>query len=407
MNSPKVSVIIPTYNRKEFLLMALESVFAQTYSDYEVIVIDDGSTDGSEQIVREKFGNKVRYYWQFNQDRSAARNKGIEVAKGKFLALLDSDDLWLPEKLQRQTAAIEANPNLGAIFCQANYIDKNGNRIPQEPAGSDLNVSELSFEKMIFQNVVPGPDSTGLFRKDLIVQLGGFDPQIAFGEDWDLEMRILSRAKIDCLPMVLVSIRLHEGQQTYFLENKDRVLKRFEDKTRTLEKMKEYFPEPGQLRLIQEKSMLQKIETSLALLRINEYILAGKLLDEVNVQEVDHAKIASFCYNEILANSKIILSAAKEHKPAEEYLMYAIHLCNNSLKTDLSTSQCLLDLYEEGIWLLYEEGQNLQARTVYWKLIGENPAGLISVKYIKILIHILLGRKFVEKLLLLKRILKK
>src|SRR5437016_1937557 len=123
MNSkPLVSVVIPTYNRAQRTIASTESVFAQTYTNLEIIVIDDGSKDGSSEIIekfleerkRTQHGRQIHYFKQPNQGASAARNAGIERARGEFIAFLDSDDTWLPDKLERQLAAMEQFPGCGA-----------------------------------------------------------------------------------------------------------------------------------------------------------------------------------------------------------------------------------------------------------------------------------------------------
>ena len=113
-SKPLVSVIIPVYNREKYLAEAIESVLAQTYRPIEVIVVDDGSTDGSADIAK-RFGSPVRYYFQPNSGAGAARNRGIAVARGSFLAFLDSDDLWVEDKLTHQMAAFERHSDVDIV----------------------------------------------------------------------------------------------------------------------------------------------------------------------------------------------------------------------------------------------------------------------------------------------------
>src|SRR5271155_324881 len=117
--NPKVSVVIPTYNRAEKVRKTVESVLAQSFTDLEVIVVDDGSSDETGQTLEHAFGDRIRYYFQPNQGVSAARNKGIEEARGEWIAFLDSDDLWEKEKLECQLDALERF----APHCDACYTD--------------------------------------------------------------------------------------------------------------------------------------------------------------------------------------------------------------------------------------------------------------------------------------------
>ncbi|MGA7301658.1 MAG: glycosyltransferase family A protein, partial [Candidatus Sulfotelmatobacter sp.] len=107
MKNPKVSVVIPTYNRAGTVPRAIESVLAQTFTDLEVIVVDDGSSDDTGKVLGEMFGERIRYFAQVNQGASIARNRGIEEARGEWIAFLDSDDLWEKEKLEWQLKALE------------------------------------------------------------------------------------------------------------------------------------------------------------------------------------------------------------------------------------------------------------------------------------------------------------
>src|ERR1017187_5960230 len=105
--TPSISVVIPTYNRAHVVVQAIESALQQTLRDLEVIVVDDGSTDGTGETLDREYGNRIRYFHQQNQGQSVARNKGLWEAKGEWVAFLDSDDVWLPEKLQHQLQALE------------------------------------------------------------------------------------------------------------------------------------------------------------------------------------------------------------------------------------------------------------------------------------------------------------
>ncbi|MBA5874284.1 MAG: glycosyltransferase [Nitrospira sp. CR1.2] len=120
---PRVSVVIPTFNCERFIRRTVDSALAQTYRDFEVIVVDDGSTDGTREIM-EEFGLRVRYLVQSNQGASAARNRAIESATGEFIAYLDADDLWAPDKLARQVEYLDAHPACGMIHTEVAVVDE-------------------------------------------------------------------------------------------------------------------------------------------------------------------------------------------------------------------------------------------------------------------------------------------
>ena len=125
MAKPLVSVIIPAYNSADFIDEALKSVFDQTYKDLEIIVVDDGSTDDTRAVL-EKYGDRVNYHYQDNNGPASARNRGIKLARGKYIAFLDADDLWLPTKLEKQVALFKNRENLGFVTTGVCSFDENG-----------------------------------------------------------------------------------------------------------------------------------------------------------------------------------------------------------------------------------------------------------------------------------------
>lgn len=205
----RVSVIIPTYNRQELIQETIESVIRQTFSDWELIVVDDGSTDDTRRVLEERYGSRIRYAYQSNQGESAARNHGLSLATAEYVAFLDSDDLWHPNKLQRQLEVIEKSPQAGLISTQAYWMNFEGLRLRQLPHGHDLGHETISWEDLVLDNVVAGGGSSALARRTCLDQVGGFDPQIRFGEEWDLWIRIARHYRIRQLPEPLVFYRVH------------------------------------------------------------------------------------------------------------------------------------------------------------------------------------------------------
>jgi len=170
--SPKVSVCIPTYNRKDYLKEALESVFAQTYSDYEVVIVDDGSTDGTEQMLKQA-GYNIRYYWVNHTGQYAARNKLIELAQGEYITFVDSDDLLFPDTFERLIKAVEAHgPNVIAYGAHVG-VDEKGRYVKRKqrllPSG---NITAKLFEFIYVH-------SCGMMcAKKLFEEIGAFDTSL-------------------------------------------------------------------------------------------------------------------------------------------------------------------------------------------------------------------------------------
>lgn len=139
---PEVSVVIPCYNAEKYLRQAIDSVFAQTYSNLELIVVNDGSTDKSGAILA-SYGDRIRVIHQQNQGLSAARNVGIASALGEYVAFLDADDYWQPDKLRQQIAVMEANPNLALCHTQFEMVEADGSHIRYGFGGGMCSYTEL------------------------------------------------------------------------------------------------------------------------------------------------------------------------------------------------------------------------------------------------------------------------
>ena len=202
--SPLVSVIIPVYNYERYLGEAVECVLSQTYQRHEVIVVDDGSTDGSADVAKSFADRGVRYCHQVQAGIGPARNKGVELAQGELLAFLDADDRWPREKTERQLAAFESDPALEMVFGQAVQL-QNG---PEWEAG--VNENKLPEAGMV-PGMVPG---TMIVKRDAFDRVGKFPGGLKVGEfiDWyarAVELQIRSLV----LPDLLLWRRIHDSNQ--------------------------------------------------------------------------------------------------------------------------------------------------------------------------------------------------
>ncbi|WP_455208720.1 glycosyltransferase family 2 protein [Kaarinaea lacus] len=183
-----VSVVIPTFNRVERLAKALQSVLDQTYHAREIIVVDDGSSDGTQAMIRQQFGEHVRYYYQDNRGVSHARNTGIQMSRGNWIAFLDSDDQWLPGKLQAQITALDNSS--GYRFCHTNEIwMRRGQRV--NPMNKHDKSGGNIYGKCLPLCVI-SPSSV-LMRRDAFDEIGLFDESLPACEDYDYWLRYCSR----------------------------------------------------------------------------------------------------------------------------------------------------------------------------------------------------------------------
>lgn len=212
---PLVSVVIPTYNRREYALEAVETVLAQTYPSIEVIVVDDGSTDGTGDAVRERYGadGRVRYMWQENGERSVARNTGIREARGEFVAFLDSDDRWVSDKLERQMPLF-VNESVGLVHCGwVMHAVGKGSDHPFVRPGVNGETEGNIFNHLLYMNVVGGA-SAPVVRRSVLDEVGMFDTDPAllpYAEDWELWLRVAFRSVVGYVPEPFVVHFLHEG----------------------------------------------------------------------------------------------------------------------------------------------------------------------------------------------------
>ncbi len=185
----RISVVIPAYNSEQYICRAIDSVLGQTYSAYEIIVVDDGSVDGTSNVVA-KYGDKIRYICQDNAGPGAARNTGINAAEGNWIAFLDADDEYLPHRLEYQVKLLKQNP--GIHWCAGNYKKILGENI--ENVSSDVNEDvEILVHSDYFAMTLAGKVSwTGamLISKDILLETGGFRTDIKISEDTDLWYRI-------------------------------------------------------------------------------------------------------------------------------------------------------------------------------------------------------------------------
>jgi len=197
--SPKISVVIPTYNRVGQVQKAIESVLGQTVSDLEVIVVDDGSSDGTGQMLRKVYGDRIRYYYQANQGASAARNKGISEARGEWIAFLDSDDFWENEKLEWQLKALEQfGPNCGACYTDVRLFNHPETRTLFEMGEKGYqHDTTMGVNREVPRLLVRSPGAgmlvfigSVLARTDAVRKIGGCDPNLPFGEDSDFLFRL-------------------------------------------------------------------------------------------------------------------------------------------------------------------------------------------------------------------------
>ena len=200
---PKVSIVIPTYNRAKYTKRAIESVLEQTYKNVEIIVVDDGSTDNTKKILEPFIKQKqIKYFYQPNSGPSAARNLGIKNSKGEFIAFLDSDDEWLPEKLEKQIMLFQnsGDKKLGFVGCNVIIVSKALNKTFEYKISRYENLFELR-ESLKWLMWIPG---VLLTKKKILEEVGLFDESLRFGEDWDIWVKVTKKYNFNSVPDYLI-----------------------------------------------------------------------------------------------------------------------------------------------------------------------------------------------------------
>lgn len=209
--TPKISVVIPTFNRAHLVADAIRSAVGQLFPPLEIIVVDDGSTDGTRQIVSSISGKiPVHYYWQPNQGHAVALNRGVATAKNEWIAFLDSDDVWYPNKLAVQVAHMEACREVPFFYCDMDYVvlDHTGTERPTTRGWDSVLIP------LIFNGYPNAHAPTVLIRKAVFQQLGGFNPTLRLGVSWELFARVAHEYPIHYIPERLAKQRLHPEQTT-------------------------------------------------------------------------------------------------------------------------------------------------------------------------------------------------
>ncbi|MBN1230667.1 MAG: glycosyltransferase family 2 protein [Anaerolineales bacterium] len=209
---PRVSVVIPTYNRADLILETLDSVFRQSYRDYEIVVVDDGSTDDLKSVLQPYIQNgRIKYVYQENAGLPAARNTGIRHSKGEWIAFLDSDDLFTPDKLKRQIEYLDAHPE--AVFLHS-FFSKFDNQ------GNDLGVRDTSFyqgliyPQMLLEWDVLMASPCVVARRDVFEEAGYFDETLHWAEDLDMWRRVSRIHPFHIIPEPLAKIRVHTSMSS-------------------------------------------------------------------------------------------------------------------------------------------------------------------------------------------------
>jgi glycosyltransferase involved in cell wall biosynthesis len=211
---PRVSVVVPTYARSRRIIPTIESVLGQTYQDWELVVVDDGSPDDTGEVVQElaRSDRRIRYHRQANGGGAAARAKGMSLARADYVAFLDHDDRWVPEKLAWQAEHLDRNPEDGMVFGRVDFIDEDGH--PKGTLKVRYRAGRIRDQLVVCQNFL-GTYTNPMIRADLLRRSGGPDPSVGMSDDWDLFIRLADMAPVGFINRTLVLYNIgNEASQT-------------------------------------------------------------------------------------------------------------------------------------------------------------------------------------------------
>ena len=308
-----VSIIIPTYNRARYLTKAIDSVLAQTYTNYEIIVVDDGSTDNTKEVL-EPYMDRITYLYQENTGVSAARNTGIRAARGKWIAFLDSDDEWMPEKLSIQVGDFSKRPDICAHITNIVFISPNIEPITlfevrkfRAPKASSFTI-EKPFQFILNSNIAVTPSF--IVNRDTLFHAGLYDPAISIAEDWDLFLRVALQGAWGCSSVPLVHV--HRRKAT-------------------------------------EKSLQQRFHKNPIDHREATIYLLNKIRKKFHLQEDDKIQLTKVLGNKFFEHGYHLYKAGRK-KQARRSFNESIKL-NTSLKSNIKYILTLLP-FSFGFWLL-------------------------------------------------------
>jgi glycosyltransferase involved in cell wall biosynthesis len=242
---PLVSVIIPTYNRAEYVIQAVKSALAQTYPNFEIIVVDDGSTDDTEGVLRSYTG-LIRYICQDNQGEGAARNTAIRASTGQYIALLDSDDVWLPDKLLLQMAFLRDHPEVGLVAGGAAILGRDGTEATAQALHLEQTETFVPFEQVLFNS--PLTASTVVVRRECLPNGRPFTEGLRFGADWEMCLRVALEHHIGYVGHIVAYIRQHDGNVTSPLAGQEQIDTRLSNRLRVIDSVLPRLPnEPSEI----------------------------------------------------------------------------------------------------------------------------------------------------------------
>ncbi len=236
---PIISVIIPAYNAEKTIKQTIQSVLKQTFTDFELIIINDGSTDSTPEIINSINDERIKVFSFANSGLACSRNRGIDLAKGEYISFLDADDLWTSNKLELQLKALQKNPEAKVAYSWVDYIDENGSFLYP---GNHVSFSGNVYEQLLLTNFIEN-GSNVLIKMDAIQKVGNFDTSLIASEDWEFFLRLGRYYHFVVVPLPQILYRqITASMSSKILQQETQCLKvinrAFENSSPSLQKLK-------------------------------------------------------------------------------------------------------------------------------------------------------------------------
>ncbi|BAZ14876.1 glycosyl transferase family protein [Calothrix sp. NIES-4071] len=276
MNVPIISVIIPTYNSEKTIKITVESILNQSFHNFELIIINDGSNDSTLDIISNIHDSRIKLFTYSNAGANVSRNRGLSYAVGEFVSFIDADDIWTNDKLQSQIKALQDNPEATVSYSWTDYIDENDQFVV---SGTHIAVNGNVYEELLLTNFLEN-GSNPLIRKEALIELGGFDESLNAGQDWEMWLRLAAKYNFVAVPKVQILYRISPKSQSSNLARQEKAC------LQVLEKA------------YQLKSPVNKINLSASLANLYKYLTCKALQKPYNRHK---ALVASrFLWNYII-----------------------------------------------------------------------------------------------------------
>jgi glycosyltransferase involved in cell wall biosynthesis len=219
MNTPIISIIIPAYNSEKTIKRTVESILNQSFSNFELIIINDGSNDSTLDVISSIYDSRIKVFTYPNAGANVGRNRGINLAEGEFVSFIDADDIWTQDKLQSQFQALQDNPEATVSYSWTDYINEEDEFVV---TGTHITANGDVYEELLLTNFLEN-GSNPLIRKDALIELGGFDESLSAGQDWEMWLRLATKYKFVAVPKVQILYRLSPKSQSSNLTRQEKL----------------------------------------------------------------------------------------------------------------------------------------------------------------------------------------